>query len=83
MLDSIFNSFSQASHDKNNSSIEFHNILKETEKYRQIQAAVRNQGEKIAKRQLEEISEQVRKQGRSNFLRNIANISSVQGVNAI
>lgn len=57
--------------------------MKETEKYRQIQTAVRNQGEKIAKKQLEEVSEQVRKEGRSNFLRNIANTSSVQCVNAI
>ena len=69
------------------SPFEFHKVLQEVEKYRQLKAYIRNQTnakvKQIAKEQREEILEQGRKEGKEDFLRKIANTSGIQGVNAI
>ena len=68
------------------SPFEFHKVLQEVEKYRQLKAYIRNQTnakvKQIAKEQREEILEQGRKEGKEDFLRKIANTSGIQGVNA-
>ena len=68
------------------SPFEFHKVLQEVEKYRQLKAYIRNQTnakvKQIAKEQREEILEQGRKEGKEDFLRKIANASGIQGVNA-
>ena len=72
--------------DGNISPFEFHKVLQEVEKYRQLKAYIRNQTnakvKQIAKEQREEILEQGRKEGKEDFLRKIANTSGIQGVNA-
>ena len=72
--------------DGNISPFEFHKVLQEVEKYRQLKAYIRNQinakVKQIAKEQREEILEQGRKEGKEDFLRKIANTSGIQGVNA-
>ena len=69
------------------SPFEFHKVLQEVEKYRQLKAYIRNQTnakvKQIAKEQREEILEQGRKEGKEDFLRKIANSSGTQGVSAI
>ena len=56
------------------SSIEFHKVLQEVEKYHKIKADIRNQAKakvkQIKKEQPEELLEQVRKKGKEDFLRN-------------
>ena len=56
------------------SSIEFHKVLQEVEKYHKIKADIRNQAKakvkQIKKEQREELLEQVRKKGKEDFLRN-------------
>ena len=69
------------------SSIEFHKVLQEGEKYRKLEADIRNQAKakikQITKEQREELLEQWRKEGKEDFLWKIANTSDIQGVNAI
>ena len=86
-LDSIADIISQAMQDGDIVSIEFHKVLQEVEKYRKIKVDIRNQAKtkvrQIAKEHQEELLEQVRKKGKEDFLRKIANTSDNQGVNAI
>ena len=86
-LDSRANIISQAVHYGGISSIEFHKVLQEVEKYRKLKADIRNQAKakvkQITKEQREELLEQGRKEGKEDFLRKIANTSGIQGVNAI
>ena len=86
-LDSITNIISQAMQDGDISHTEFHKVLQEVEKYRQLKADIRNQTKakikEITKEQREEILEQERKEGKEGFLQKIANTSGIQGVNAI
>ena len=69
------------------SSIEFHTVLQEVEKYRKLKVDIRNQAKakvkQITKEQQEELLEQGRKEGKEDFLRKIANTSSTQDVSAI
>ena len=86
-LDCITNNISQAVQDGEISPTEFHKVLQEVEKYRKLNADIRNQAKakvkEITKEQREEILEQGRKEGKEDFLRKIANSSGTQGVNAI
>ena len=84
-LDSIANIISQAMQDEDISPIEFNKVLQEVEKYRRLQADIRNQAKvkEITKEQREEILEQERKEDKEDFLRKIANTLGTQGVNAI
>ena len=86
-LDSIADIISQAMQDGDISSIEFHKVLQEVEKYRKLKADIRNQAKakvkQITKEQREELLEQGRKEGKEDFLRKIANTSGIQGVSAI
>ena len=54
------------------SSIEFHKVLQEVEKYRKLKADIRNQTKakvrQITKEQQEELLEQGRKEGKEDFL---------------
>ena len=54
------------------SSIEFHKVLQEAEKYRKRKADIRNQAKakvkQITKEQREELLEQGRKEGKEDFL---------------
>ena len=69
------------------SSIEFHKVLQEVEKYRKHKADIRNQAKtkvrQIIKEQREELLEQGRKESKEDFLRNIANTSGIRSVNGI
>ena len=69
------------------SPTKFHKVLQEVEKYRKLKADIRNQAKakikQITKEQREEILEQGRKEGKEDFLRQIANSSGIQGVNVI
>ena len=71
-LDSIANIISQAMQDGDISSIEFHKVLQEVEKYRKLKADIRNQTKakvrQITKEQQEELLEQGRKEGKEDFL---------------
>ena len=62
-------------------------VLQEVEKYRNLKADIRNQAKakvkQIMKEQREELLEQGRKEGKEKFLRKIANILGIEGVNAI
>ena len=86
-LDSIANIISHAMQDEDISPTEFHKVLQEVEKYRRLQADIRNQAKakvkEITKEQREEILEQERKEGKEDFLRKIANTLGTQDVNAI
>ena len=86
-LDSIANFISQAVQEGDISSIEFHKVLQEVEKYRKLKADIRNQGKvkvkQITKEQGEELLEQGRKERKEDFLQKIANTSGFQGVSAI
>ena len=66
------------------SSIEFHKVLQEAEKYRKRKADVRNQAKakvkQITKEQREKLLKQERKEGKDDFLRKIANTSGIQSV---
>ena len=70
--------------DEDISSIEFHTVLQEVEKYRKIKTDIRNQTKtkvkQIIKEQREELLEQGRKEGKEEFLQKIANSSGTQGV---
>ena len=70
----------------NFSSIEFREALQEVERYRKLKADIKNQGKtkvrQITKEQREELLEKGRNEGK-DFLRKIANISDIQGVNFI
>ena len=58
---------------------EFHKVLQEVEKNRNLKSDIRNQAKakvkEITKEQREEILEQGRKEGKEDFLRKIANTS--------
>ena len=86
-LDSIADIISQPMQDGDISSIEFHKVLQEVQKYRKLKDDIRNWAKakvkQITKEQREEILEQGRKEGKEDFLRKIANTSGTQGVNAI
>ena len=86
-LDSISNIISQAMQDRDISSIEFHKVLQEMEKYCKLKVDIRNQAKamikQITKEQREELLEQGRKEGNEDFLLKIANTSGIQGVIAI
>ena len=86
-LDSISDIISQAMQGGDISFIEFHKVLQEVEKYRNLRADIRNQAKakvkQITKEQREELLEQGRKERKEDFLRKIANTSCIQGVSAI
>ena len=69
------------------SSIEFHKVLQEVQKYRKLKADITNQTKakvkQITKEQREELLEQGGKEGKEDFLRKIANTLDIQGVSAI
>ena len=69
------------------SSIEFHKVLQEVQKYRKLKARIRNltkaKVKQITKEQWEELLEQGRKEGKEDFLRKISNTSGTQGASAI
>ena len=68
------------------SPTEFHLVLQVVEKYRKLDADIRNQAKakvKEIKKEREEILEQERKEGKEDFLRKIANTSGASGANAI
>ena len=69
------------------SSIEFHKVLQEVEKYHKRKADIRNLNKarvrQIMKEEQEELLEQGRKEGKEDFLWKIANTSVIQGVIAI
>ena len=71
-LDSIADIISQAMQDGDISSIEFHKVLQEVEKYRKLKADIRNQAKtrvrQITKEQREELLEQGTKEGEEDFL---------------
>ena len=73
--------------DRDISSIEFHKVLQEVEKYRNLKADISNLArtkvKQITKEQREELLEQGKKEGKEDFLRKIANTSGIQGVSAI
>ena len=83
-LDIIANIISQAMQDGYISSIEFHKVLQEVEKYRKFKADIRNQAKakvkQITKEQREKLLKQERKEGKDDFLRKIANTSGIQSV---
>ena len=80
-LHSIADIISQAMQDGYISSIEFHKVLQEVEKYRKLKADIRNQAKtkvrKIPKEQREELLEQRRQEGKEDFLRKITNTSDI------
>ena len=86
-LESIANIISQAIQDGDISSIEFHKVLQEVEKYHKLKPDIRNQAKAkvkhITKEQREELLEQERKEGKEDFLRKILNTSGIQDANAI
>ena len=86
-LDSIANIISQAMQDGYISLSDFHKVLQEVEKNRNLKSDLRNQAKakvkEITKEQQEEILEQDRKEGKNDFLRKIANTSGIQCINAI
>ena len=67
-LDSIADIISQAMQDGDISSIEFHKVLQEVQKYRKLKADIRDRTKakvkQIEKEQREELFEQGRKEGR-------------------
>ena len=65
------------------SPTEFQKALQEIQKYRKLNADIKNQAKAKAKEQREELLEQGRKEGKEDFLRTIANTSGIQGANAI
>ena len=73
--------------DRDISSIEFHKVLQDVEKYRKLKTEIRNQAKaklkQIMKEQREELLEQGRKGGKKDFLRKVTNTSGIQGVSAI
>ena len=73
--------------DRDISSIEFHKVLQDVEKYRKLKTEIRNQAKakvkQIMKEQREELLEQGRKEGKKDFLRKVTNTSGIQGVSAI
>ena len=71
-LDSITNIVSQTMQDGDISSIEFHKVLQEVEKYCKFKTDIRNQSKikvkQIAKEQRKELPEHGRKEGKEDFL---------------
>ena len=86
-LGSIADIISQAMQAGDISSIEFHKVLQEVEKYRKLKADIRSQAKtkvrQITKEQREELLEQRRKEGKEDFIRKIADTSDIQRVSAI
>ena len=77
----------QAMQDEDISSIEFHKVLQEAEKYHKLKNDIRNQTKanlkKMMREQREELLQQIRKEGKKNFFQKIANTSGIQGISAI
>ena len=73
--------------DEDISSIEFHKVLQEAEKYHKLKNDITNQTKanlkKMMREQREELLQQIRKEGKKNFLQKIANTSGIQGISAI
>ena len=71
--------------DRDISSIDFHKVLKEVEKYRK--SHIRNQAKakvkQITKEQREVLLEQGRNKAKEDFLQKNENTSGIQGVSAI
>ena len=69
------------------SSIQFHKVLQEVQKYCKLEADIRNQVKKkikqITKEQREEFLEQERKEGKEDISQKIANTTGTQGASAI
>ena len=86
-LDTMAYISSQAIQDGDISPTEFDKVLQEVEKYCKLKANIRNQAKanvkEIMKKQGEETLEQVRKEGKKDFLWKIANTSGIQGAKAI
>ena len=86
-LDSRANIISQAVHYGGISSIEFHKVLQEVEKYRKLKADIRNHAKakvrQITEERQEKLLEHRRNERKEDFLRKIANTSGNQGVSAI
>ena len=86
-FDSIADIISQAMQDGDISSIEFHKVLQEVEKYRKLKSNIRSQTKakvkQITKQQREKLLEQGREEGKKDFLRITSNTSGIQGVSAI
>ena len=86
-LDSIANIISQSMQDGDISSIQFHKVLQEVQKYCKLEADIRNQVKKkikqITKEQREEFLEQERKEGKEDISQKIANTTGTQGASAI
>ena len=90
-LDGITNIISQAMQDRDISPAEFHKVVQEVEKYCKLKADIRNRTKakvkQIEKEQRDELLEQgrkeERKEGKENFLQQIANTSGTQGVSVI
>ena len=86
-LDRIANIISQTMQDGGISSIEFHKVLQEVEKYRKLKADIRNQAKasvkEITKEQREELLEQERKESKKDFLQKLAYSLGTQGANVI
>ena len=84
-LDSISDVVSQAIQDGDISPDEYQRILKEIEHYRQIKQQIRQKTKRITnainEEQRQAILDQGRKEGKEDFLRQIANTSSIQPVN--
>ena len=84
-LDSISDAVSQAIQDGDISPDEYQRILKEIEHYRQIKQQIRQKTKRITnainKEQRQAILDQGRKEGKEDFLRQIANTSGIQGAN--
>ena len=80
-LDSIADIISQAMQDGDISSIEFHKVLQEVEKYRKLKADIRNQAKikvtQITKEQREELLERGKKEDKEDFLQKNANTSGI------
>ena len=86
-LDSITDIISQEIQDEDISLTEFHKVLQEVEIYRKLKTDIRNwtkaKVKRIEKEQREELLKQGRKEGKEDFLRQIANTSGTKGANVI
>ena len=79
--------FHRKMHDGDFQFIEFEKVLQEVEKYLKIEADLRNQAKtkvrQTTQEEQEELLEQERKEGKEDFLRNIANATDIHCVNTI
>ena len=86
-LDSISDAVSQAIQDGDISPDEYQRILKEIEHYRLLKEQIRTKSKRvtdaITEEQREAILNEGRKQGKQDFLKQIANTSATQPVNVM